>query len=297
MIRSMTGFASASRENALASVGVTIRTVNHKYLDLQVRLPHALGAIEGRVRARVQAYLTRGRVELAVSTEMRQPGAVEVQLNEAFAEALGAAIETARARGLVAGALAPGDLLRLPQALVVREKALEADSESLAHLTELVDATVDEALAALERMRVTEGQHVSSDLETRRQSLETLVDRLARAAEEGRAAVEARLTERVKAFAAEVPVEPAALAQEIVRAAQRSDVSEELSRLRGHIAHWTMLAEGDEPCGRKLDFLLQEMHREINTMGAKVDGVTASESIIAAKAELEKMREQVQNVE
>jgi uncharacterized protein (TIGR00255 family) len=297
MIRSMTGFASVSRETAVASVGVTIRTVNHKYLDLQVRLPHALASLEPRLRSRVQAHLTRGRVELTVSMQLRQPGAVEVQLNEAFAEALGGAIAAARAKGLVSGLLTPGDLLRLPQAVVVRETALEADTESLADIGEAVDLAVDEALAALERMRVTEGQHLRADLDGRRALFHDLVARLAEAAEQGRAAVEARLTERVKALAADVSVEEATLAQEIVRAAQRSDVSEELARLRGHVEHWSALADGEEPCGRKLDFLLQEMHREINTMGAKVDGLAASESIIAAKAELEKMREQVQNVE
>jgi uncharacterized protein (TIGR00255 family) len=297
MIRSMTGFASVSRENALASVGVTIRTVNHKYLDLQVRLPGALGSLEPRLRSRVQAHLTRGRVEMTVSMQLRQGGAVDVQLNETFARALGEAIETARERGLVAGLLTPGDLLRLPQAIVVREKSLDTDPDVLAHVTEAVESTVNEALAALERMRVTEGQHLRSDLEARRGGFERIVAQLESAADDGRAALEARLTERVRTLAADVSIEPAALAQEIVRAAQRSDVSEELTRLRGHVAHWAALADGDEPCGRKLDFLLQEMHREINTIGAKVDGVAASEWIIAAKSELEKMREQVQNVE
>jgi uncharacterized protein (TIGR00255 family) len=293
----MTGFASVSRENEVASVGVTIRTVNHKYLDLQVRLPQALGSHEPRLRSLVQARVTRGRVELTVSVQFRQPGPVDVRLNETFAEALSAAIEAARARGLVSGSLAPGDLLRLPQAIVVREQALETDADRLAHLSELVDGAVAEALEALERMRVTEGHHLRSDLEARRSTFEALVERLASAAEEGRADVEARLTERVKTVASDVAVEPALLAQEIVRAAQRSDVSEELARLRGHIAHYAALVGGEEPCGRKLDFLMQEMHREINTMGAKVDGVGASEWIIAGKAELEKMREQVQNVE
>jgi uncharacterized protein (TIGR00255 family) len=105
------------------------------------------------------------------------------------------------------------------------------------------------------------------------------------------------LSERVKELSLQLPVDQAMVAQEIVRTAQRSDVSEEVSRFRGHIAHWDALAESDEPCGRKLDFLLQEMNREVNTLGAKADGLRVSEMIIAAKAELEKMREQVQNVE
>ena len=109
--------------------------------------------------------------------------------------------------------------------------------------------------------------------------------------------MEERLAERVKELRAELQVDEAAVAQEIVRLAARSDISEEVSRFRGHVAHWAVLADLPEPCGRKLDFLLQEMNREVNTMGSKADGLRVSDLIIAAKAELEKMREQVQNVE
>jgi uncharacterized protein (TIGR00255 family) len=109
--------------------------------------------------------------------------------------------------------------------------------------------------------------------------------------------VEARLHDRVAEISAELPVDQAMLAQEIVRAAARSDISEEVTRFRAHLAHWAALADAPEPCGRKLDFLLQEMNREINTIGSKADGMNVSELIITAKAELEKMREQVQNVE
>jgi uncharacterized protein (TIGR00255 family) len=110
-------------------------------------------------------------------------------------------------------------------------------------------------------------------------------------------AVEARLRDRTAEISAQLPVDQAMLAQEIVRAAARSDISEEVTRFRAHLAHWVALADSSEPCGRKLDFLLQEMNREINTVGSKADGIHVSELIITAKAELEKMREQVQNVE
>jgi uncharacterized protein (TIGR00255 family) len=105
------------------------------------------------------------------------------------------------------------------------------------------------------------------------------------------------LRERIEELRLELPVDQAMIAQEIVRAAARSDISEEVTRFRAHLAHWRVLADGDEPCGRKLDFLLQEMNREINTIGSKADGLQISELIINAKAELERMREQVQNVE
>ena len=123
------------------------------------------------------------------------------------------------------------------------------------------------------------------------------MERLDGAALEGRAGVEARLRERVREIGADMPVDETLVAQEIVRAAARSDISEEVTRFRGHLLHWGALADNAEPCGRKLDFLLQEMNREINTIGSKADGLRVSELVITAKAELEKMREQVQNVE
>jgi uncharacterized protein (TIGR00255 family) len=123
------------------------------------------------------------------------------------------------------------------------------------------------------------------------------IDRHGSAGVSVRAALEARLDERVRELTADVQVDRAALAQEIVRVAARSDISEEVTRFKAHLVHWDTLSDAPEPCGRKLDFLLQEMNREINTIGSKADGLGVSELVVAAKAELEKLREQVQNVE
>ena len=146
-------------------------------------------------------------------------------------------------------------------------------------------------------MRVREGEHLAADLGARKTTLSGLIDGLAEAADVGRRELEARLSERAKELMAVAPADSTAVAQEIVRVAQRSDISEEVARFRGHLSHWDALVAGPEPCGRKLDFLLQEMNREINTIGSKADGLRISELIIEAKAELERMREQVQNVE
>ena len=156
---------------------------------------------------------------------------------------------------------------------------------------------VDDALAELDSMRAREGDHVRADLDQRLIFVADLVERIAAAADRGRAAMEQRLAERVQQLRTDLQADEAAVAQEIVRMAARSDISEEVTRFRGHVSHWVTLADSAEPCGRKLDFLLQEMNREVNTMGSKADGLRVSELIIAAKAELEKMREQVQNVE
>jgi uncharacterized protein (TIGR00255 family) len=293
----MTGFAAVSDEADRATVTVTVRSLNHRHLDLQLRVPSMLGPVESDVRALVARYVARGRVELAVSLQLRQPPGVEVALNEEFAVALEAAIERAREKGLVAGTLSPGDLLRLPQALTIRERPAEADETLAAELVAQARRAIATALIQLDAMRTREGDHLRADLDERRTAVASFVERIAVAADEGRSAVEERLLMRVRDLRADLQADEALVAQEIVRTAARSDISEETARFRAHVSHWVTLADSAEPCGRKLDFLLQEMNREVNTMGSKADGLRVSELIIAAKAELEKMREQVQNVE
>ena len=296
MIKSMTGFASLTHEDERATIGITLRAVNHRFLDLQLRIPQSLAEVEPRVRALVQKRLARGRVELQISVQLRTPAAPSIELNEEFAKALSAAIDRARERGLVAGTLTPGDLLRLPQAISVRDRTAEPDPEAEAQLTASVQAAVEQALADLDAMRVREGGHLREDLDGRKQSLASFIVRVAEAADEGRMSLEARLQDRVREISLDLPVDEAMIAQEIVRTVQRSDISEEVTRFRAHLSHWDALTDGPEACGRKLDFLLQEMNREVNTIGS-ADGLRVSELIINAKAELEKMREQVQNIE
>lgn len=297
MIKSMTGFAALTREDERATIAVTIRAVNHRHLDLQMRIPQSLSAIEAELRALVAKHVARGRVELSVSLQLRQTPGVDVEFNEEFARALEVALDQARARGLVSGALTPGDLLRLPQAITIRERQPDDDEAAKNAVAAQVRDAVEQALVDLDSMRSREGDSLRGDLDSRRTAVADLVERIATAADEGRAAMEQRVTERVRELRTELQADETAVAQEIVRMAARSDISEELERFRGHVSHWDALAGSPEPCGRKLDFLLQEMNREVNTMGSKADGLRVSELIIAAKAELEKMREQVQNVE
>jgi len=295
MMRSMTGFAAVALDDERGSLSVTVRAVNHRFLDLQLRLPPLVAEAEPRVRALLQKRLARGRVELQASVQSRGGPTPMVELNQEFVAALANALDAARATGVVQGPLTPGDLLRLPQALAIRERAPEADAGSW--WLEATEAAVDRAITALDEMRSLEGGHLKTDLEMRKGALQVLIDAIAAAAAQGRSQVEERLLDRARELCATLPIDQAALAQEVVRVAQRSDITEEVTRFRAHLEHWDALAEGDEPCGRKLDFLLQEMNREINTIGSKADGVQVSEHIIESKAELERMREQVQNVE
>ena len=289
----MTGFASLTREGDAATVTVTVKGVNHRFLDLQLRMPSTLAPIESRLRAIVQQKIARGRIEAGITVQPRvAASAVQIEINEAVIESLSAALERARERGLVAGPLTPGDLLRLPQAITMAEAKEGLDPAAFGE----VEAALGDALYQLDVMRANEGAHLRADLDARRSELGGMFERAAAAATAGAGALRARLAERVNELQ-QTAADAATIAQEIVRFANRSDITEETVRFRAHLEHWRALSDAPEPCGRKLDFLLQEMNREVNTLGSKAEGLGVTELVVALKAELEKMREQVQNVE
>lgn len=294
MITSMTGFASVTHEAGPLTITVTLRSVNHRHLDLQCRLPASLQAAESALRAQVQARVARGRVEATVAVQAREVSTPVVEVNEDVLLAVDAALDGARARGIVQGVLTPGDVLRLPNVVVFREAREADDPDALRAATEVALA---EALTALDEMRRREGVYLGAELDARLQALTLVVEGIAEASAAGEAALEQRLHERLQTLRLDVQIDPAVLGQEVVKFVARSDVREELVRLRAHLGHWRQMVAAHEPVGRKLDFLLQEMNREVNTIGAKAEGTRVSALVVAAKAELEKMREQVQNVE
>jgi len=296
MIKSMTGFASLTRDDELATISVTVKAVNHRFLDLQLRVPGALAALETRIRSIAQSRIARGRLEINVTFQQRRTNGVEVELNEPFLDALKAALERARDRGYVDGPIATADLLRFPQALTIREKVEEA-SDDPSPVAARVEDAIASALDELDAMRVREGSYLRIDLDARRGRLGELFEQVAVASDQGMAQLQARLAERVRELRGDVLADESAIAQEIAKFVGRSDITEEVVRFRGHLEHWQSLTESPEPCGRKLDFLLQEMNREVNTVGSKAEGPAVSELVVSLKAELERMREQVQNVE
>src|SRR6188474_2477150 len=222
MIKSMTGFAAVTVEDERATIAVTVRTLNHRYLDLQLRIPQSLAAIEGDVRGLVGRHVARGRVELGLSLQLRQAPGVSVEFNDEFGRALETALEQARARGLVSGSLTPGDLLRIPQAITIRDRQVGEDDAAQQALAENARAAVDQALADLDTMRSREGDHLRADLDARRAFVADLVERISVAADDGRAAMEARIAERVRELRTDLQADEVAVAQEIVRMAARS---------------------------------------------------------------------------
>ena len=295
MIKSMTGFASLTREDEALTVSVTVRSVNHRYLDLQVHLPPGLLRLESSIRDEAQRRLARGRVEMRIAVRRRSRPPVEVEVDEELIAALVEVAARPDVKRATGGHWTVGDLLGFPQVVTVAERTAELADD--ADVETAVTNAVAEALGELDRMRTNEGAHLRADLDERLVALGRLIDRIEQGAGDGAEALGQRLAARLAEIGPDVRADQAALAQEVVRFVARSDIHEELTRLRAHVSHWAALADASEPCGRKLDFLLQEMNREVNTVGSKADGHETSGLVVAAKAELEKLREQTQNVE
>ena len=297
MIRSMTGFASVDVEHPKMVLSVTLRSVNHRHLDLHVRLPSPLLALESLLRSQVQQQLARGRVELNVSAQFVQRANLEVEVNEALVERLSEALNRVRASGLSIADLTAGDLLHLPHAIEVRETTGDSEVAAQPDVIEVVTGAVGQALDELVTMRSTEGEYLLADLDSRCALVSELIAKLETSAAHAQGVLEARLGERLKQLVGESELDQGVVAQEIVKFVARSDIDEEIVRLKGHMVHWRTIVDDSLACGRRLDFLLQEMNREINTIGSKAEGLEVSKLIVSAKADLERLREQVQNVE
>ena len=295
MIKSMTGFASLTRETEQAAVTVTAKSVNHRHLDVQIRVPKILNELEQRLRTLVQGQLSRGRIDLSLSVAQKKAGKVVLEINDSLVAALSEAAEAARQRGVVKEGLTAGELFRFPEVVSVKEEPLDqVDWRELCE--DVVDLTED-TLVQLDVMRQKEGEFLQRDLEERAKALGVLIDGIVNESDAGEEALRERLVARVAEIEERVEVDPILVAQEVVRWAARSDIHEEVSRLRGHLEHMKELMSEAAACGRKLDFLIQEMNREVNTIGSKAEGGTMSELVVAAKSEIEKLREQVQNAE
>ena len=296
MIRSMTGFGRAGFEQDEVGFEVELRSVNHRHLDIHVRLPRVLSGLEAKVRAPLQGRFGRGKVDVSVSSKggASPPAQLEVDF-EKVRRYLEVGRTLADEHGLELG-LRVADLLALPGVSRLVEPELEARA-----LDVPLVAAVEEAAEALVAMRAREGEALERDLRGRLAVIDALVAVLESRAGEVQEAARARLRKRSEALAQETGLmDPARLHQEIVYAADRLDITEELVRLRSHIEQFIGVldaADGVAPIGRRLDFLLQEMGREANTIGSKGSDAPLAHTVVDLKAELERLREQVQNVE
>lgn len=296
MVRSMTGYGAAEPSADGGRWWVEVRSTNHRFLEVVVRLPRELGALEDRVRAAVAERVRRGRVEVLVREDSGlrpREAVVDTELARRYADAL----ERLRRELGLAEPVTLGALLALPE--VVRLEEARPDPEAT---WEALHPVLQRALERLVDMRTKEGGRLAADLRDRLARLESWVERVAQRAEELPRAYAQRLRQRVaellRSLEVDQPPDEARLALEVAAFADRCDVREELVRLRSHLEEARALLEGpDGSVGRKLEFLLQEMQREVNTVGSKAADLEVTRAVVEMKSELEAIREQVQNVE
>jgi uncharacterized protein (TIGR00255 family) len=300
-IYSMTGFAQARVERDGSSVRINLRSVNHRFLDLHLRMPDGFEVFESRIRQGIRNRLRRGHVDVNIYYEPGGTGTVEV--NHDLVESYMKAVEKLRQEFGVKSEPDLVALFRLPGVVAAPGAASDLQSEEKQErLGEQVEACLEQALSKLEVMRRSEGQSLTSEMQgllgqiaARTAEIETLTQRV-------RPAIARRLEERLVELLKGVQLDPIRLAQEAALLAERSDVSEELARLRSHVEQFGKLLAGAGEAGKKLDFLLQEMQREANTLLSKTPGVESEGLAITGlalevKSDIEKLREQAQNVE
>jgi uncharacterized protein (TIGR00255 family) len=291
LVVSMTGYGRGEARGARVALVAEARSLNHRFLETSIKLPRGLAAQEPEVRRLVQGRITRGRVDLTATLRRPAGGTASVRTD------IPLGLEYARgARALAEAAGLPQeisvtDLLRLPG--VVTAEEVEEDGES----GMLLKSAVDEALDELCRMRQAEGAALGRDLTAHVDALGAWVRQVDGLLPVALARIQTRLRERVRAILADAPADPGRLAQEVATWAAKSDVAEELARLGSHLAQFRALLADGGAVGRQLDFLTQELHREVNTIASKADDAELVTTVLEARTLVERIREQVQNVE
>lgn len=297
---SMTGYAQARGEQSGWTIRVSVKTVNHRFLDVRFRLPEGFDVFELRLRQIVREKIHRGHVDVNVNVV---PGAAApVQVNRELLQVYLRSAEELRQQTKSSTELDVVSLLRLPGVIGGLAPPLPETDEGQDQLGQALDECLREALHKLDDMRHAEGRHLAEELRARIARIREWLEKVSSLAAALTPTFARRLEARLKELLNGSGVDPARLAQEAALLAERSDISEELDRLRSHLQQFAKLLDGAGELGKKLDFLLQEMHREANTMLSKTPGVESEALAITGlsleiRAEIERLREQVQNIE
>lgn len=295
MIRSMTAYGHAEGRVGDGGTGeVAARSVNHRFLDLTVKLRDGDGALEPVIRKAFSSHVSRGKVEISLRIRRETGGArSDVSIDEELLSAIVAGMNRAAERLGLAGTLALRDLIAIPGVVSVDNPATELGPDEISD----VERLASEAARSLVAMREVEGREIAADFTGRIETLRRKTADLAARREEVAVRLLASLRDRLAALVPGLPVDSGRLEQEAAIAVDRSDVAEELQRLDGHLVQFQELLESTGPVGKKLEFLTQEILRELNTLGSKARDLHLVRDVLDMKSETEKIREQVQNVE
>lgn len=293
MIKSMTGFAQLVFSDKDLQITLAVRTYNNRFLDINLRLNNAFYPLEDRIKTYIASRISRGRVEISIqlaSQEKLRNG--NIGLNWPLASAYHGLLTELKEKLKIPGPVDLGHLLSLKDVVVYQEGAISEET-----LWKKLSSPLKKVFDSLQKMRSEEGRNLGRDLLERLGSVQKVADQISLKIPLVVGAYQGRLKDRIEKLARGVDVDPNRLAQEVAILADRSDISEELIRLGSHIKQFKTLFKEQQPVGKKMEFLLQEMNRETNTIGSKSIDSEISHQVVSIKAELEKLREQVQNIE
>jgi uncharacterized protein (TIGR00255 family) len=289
---SMTGYGRGEVESDQARFLTEIRSVNHRFLDIVVRLPAGWLSVEESVRKIVKQYVRRGRVDVFITVEGSMGPNRKVDVDWKLVEGYLHSTQQIKEKLGMKGDLTLSDLIQLPHIWSIEEEMWNLDQFESTLLS-----SVEQACQTLFRMRQQEGAHLRQDLIHRLYILEDLVDQLLQLAPQVASHYRERLQERLHDILDDISGIEDRLLTEVAIFAEKADITEELTRLKSHLHQFLQALDSDSPVGRRLDFLLQEMNREVNTIGSKANHSSISRLVVECKSELEKMKEQVQNIE
>ena len=292
MVKSMTGYGRAREMRNGRDITVEVRSVNNRYLDCTVKMPRAYIFAEDRMKARVQQAISRGKVDVFVTIDASAADETVVAVNEPLARGYYEALTRLKTMFSLPGEVTPEVLAKFPDVLAVTKA--EEDVEAIAAD---ICAVLDDALAAYNDMRAVEGEKLASDVAGRVTTIETVVGKVEERSPQTVAAYRQRLEAKMQEVLQSTTIDESRILTEAAIFADKIAVDEETVRLRSHIAQLRAMLASDEPVGRKLDFLIQEVNRECNTIGSKCNDLTIAQDVVNMKAEVEKIREQVQNME
>lgn len=292
MIKSMTGYARTQSENEAYTAVVELRSVNHRYLDVKVRTPSSVALLEAKIKDRVMTRLGRGKVDVSIQLKPKGESAYQLEVDRPLVEEI---VRTSRSLASdlgVDGEIKLSDLMTFGRAFSMKERDLSGTD----HAWQALVPALEQALEEHDLMRSAEGAELKADLDRRLTTIAELLDAVESLTTSSRERKRRDLLEKINELKVG-SLEPSSLAMEVARLVERSDVAEEITRFRSHLTLWNEAVQVKGICGKKLDFIVQEMGREINTIGAKCQDSDIAERVIAVKSELERVREQVQNIE
>lgn len=293
MIKSMTGFGRGESSDGVHSFSVEIKTVNHRYNDIIVKMPKYLLFLEEKVKKLIKEYLNRGRVEVYINLEYLADSNIEVNVNIPLALAYKRELENLINQLEIGDDISLNHLLTLPEVIKTERKDVDEDV-----VWGCLSQALEIALENVVNMRKKEGIELKKDIEIQLRKLENLIDKIEKRAPQVVMEYKEKLKERISELMDEdTDLDEERLNFEVVLFADKSDINEEVVRFKSHIKQFYMSLEQDEAVGRKLDFLIQEMNREVNTIGSKANDLEIINDVMDIKAQLEKIREQVQNIE